>query len=119
MNNYQRILGERVKSERKKRGLTQVQLAELIHSNKRTIIDIENYRGNPKMETLVDLLTFLRIDPYIIFYSEPTLRSDALSQLELSLHDCSNEQIKMLVPIYRSIIDFADASRYIDAVKNG
>lgn len=119
MYNYQRILGECVKTERKKRGLTQVQLAELIHSNKRTIIDIENSRGNPKMETLVDLLTFLRIDPYIIFYSEPTLRSAALSQLELTLHDCSEEQIKMLIPICKSIIDFAEASKYIDAVKNG
>lgn len=119
MYNYQRILGERVKAERKKRGLTQLQLAEQIHSNKRTIIDIENYRGNPKLETLFDLLTFLKIDPYVIFYPEPTTRSEALNQLELLLHDCTEEQIKMLVPICKSILDFADASRHIDAVKNG
>lgn len=41
MHEYQRILGDRVKEVRNKRGLTQVQLAERIQSNKRTILDIE------------------------------------------------------------------------------
>ncbi len=118
MYQYQRILGDRVKTERLKRGLTQVQLAERIHSNKRTIIDIENHRGNPKLETLFDLLTYLEIDPYTIFYPEPTTRSEALCQLELMLHDCPEEEIKMLVSICKAIMDFANASRQVDAIKD-
>ena len=119
MYDYQRILGDRVKAERKRRGLTQNQLAELIRSNKRTILDIENYRGNPKLGTLFDLLTYLEIDPYTVFYPEPSERSKALRQLELLLHDCPEEQIELLVPICRSIIDFADTSIKLSAVKNG
>lgn len=117
MYQYQRILGDRVKTERLKRGLTQAQLAERIHSNKRTIIDIEKHRGNPKLETLFDLLTYLEIDPYTIFYPEPTSRSEALCQLELLLHDCPEEEIKKLVTICKAIMDFADAKRQVDAVK--
>ena len=116
MLKYQRLLGDRVKSERKKRGLTQVQLAELVHSNKRTILDIEKYRGNPKLETLFELLTFLEIDPYLIFFPEPQERSEALTQLELLLHACPEAQIKMLVPICKAIIEFADASGHIKAI---
>lgn len=101
---YQRVLGDRVKAERLRRGLTQEQLAGRIHSNKRTIIDIENYRGNPKLETLFDLLTYLEIDPYTIFYFEPSERSEALRQLEILLHDCPEEQIQLLVPICKSIV---------------
>lgn len=118
MYHYQRVLGDRVKTERLKRGLTQVQLAERIHSNKRTIIDIENHRGNPKLETLFDLLTFLEIDPYTIFYSEPMTRSEALCQLELMLHDCPEDEIKILVSICKSIMDFAKTSRQINATKD-
>ena len=117
MYQYQRILGERVKAERLKHGLTQAQLAERIHSNKRTIIDIEKYRGNPKLETLFDLLTYLEIDPYIIFYPEPHSRSEALCQLELMLHDCPEEEISKLVSICKAILDFANASRQVDAIK--
>ena len=108
MFEYKRILGERVRDERKKRHLTQVQLAHLVHSNKRTILDIENYRGNPKLETLFELLTYLEIDPYIVFFPESLDRSEGLKQMELLLHTCPEDQIKMLVPICKSIIAFAN-----------
>ena len=116
MFEYKRILGDRVREERKKRHLTQVQLAHLVHSNKRTILEIENYRGNPKLETLFELLTFLEIDPYIVFFPESLDRSEGLKQLELLLHTCPEEQIKMLVPICKSIIDFAQVTYHTSAI---
>ena len=115
MHKHQRILGDLVKAERLKRGMTQEQLAIAIHSNKRTIIDIEKYRGNPKLDTLIELLTYLNIDPYIIFFQNSPGHSEALSHLEQQLHDCSEEQIDLLVPICRMIIEFAEASNHISA----
>lgn len=116
MFEYQRILGDRVRDERKRRHLTQPQLAALVHSNKRTILEIENHRGNPKLETLFELLTFLEIDPYTIFFPESKVRSEGLIQLELLLHTCSEEQILMLIPICKSIIDFVKASEKTSAI---
>jgi transcriptional regulator with XRE-family HTH domain len=115
MHDFQRILGERVKIERKKRGLTQKQLADLVHSNKRTILDIENSRGNPKLETLISIFSYLEIDPYTIFFPEPPTRSEALTQLEKQLHDCSEEQIQILASICKNIIEFSEAKEHIGA----
>ena len=118
MYSYQRILGDCVKTARQKIGMTQLQLAEQIHSNKRTIIDIEKYRGNPKLETLFDLLTFLEIDPYMIFYPKPPTRSEAMSQMKLLLQHYSEERIKRLIPICKSILEFADEAEKINATNN-
>lgn len=115
MHEYQRILGDRVKEARNKRGLTQVQLAERIQSNKRTILDIERGNGNPKLETLVAILTYLEIDPYTIFYHEPQERSAALLRLEQQLHGCSEEEIQMLSDICRSVLSFAHMEERIAA----
>lgn len=109
MHNFQEILGDRVKRERLKRGLTQTQLAEIVNSNKRTILDIEKHRGNPKLETLFAILTYLEIDPYTIFFPEPPERSEALTQLEQLLHDCTEEQIRCMTSICKSVIAFSES----------
>lgn len=115
MYEFQRILGERVKAERNKRGLTQKQLADLIHSNKRTILDIENGRGNPKLETLFSILNYLEIDPYTIFFPEPPTRSVAMMQLEQQLHGCTEEQIYILASICKSVMVFSEIREHIGA----
>ena len=63
---YTKALGDCVRAARKRKGLTQAELAELIHSDKRTILNIENYRGNPKLDTLYDLVTELEINPNVV-----------------------------------------------------
>ena len=115
MHNFQEILGDRVKSERLKRGLTQTQLAEIVNSNKRTILDIEKHRGNPKLETLFAILTYLEIDPYTIFFPEPPERSEALTQLEQLLHDCTEEQIRCMTSICKSVMEFSEIKERIRA----
>ena len=44
-----RTLGDTVKKARKRLGLTQLKAAEICSIDSRTILNIENYRGNPKM----------------------------------------------------------------------
>ena len=56
MQDYARPLGDAVKVARNDLRLTQEQVASQINTDSRTIMNIENYRGNPKMGTLYPLI---------------------------------------------------------------
>ena len=47
MSEYSKPLGNVVKAARTKLGLTQGSVADAIHIDDRTILNIENYKGNP------------------------------------------------------------------------
>lgn len=53
MNNPLDLFAWKVRSERKRKHLTQKQLAERLGMNPRTIIDLETGKSNPKFETAV------------------------------------------------------------------
>lgn len=50
--------------------MSQTELAEKLNLDVRTIINIENYRGNPKLEVLFPLIQELKILPEQIFFPE-------------------------------------------------
>ncbi len=58
-------------------GLTQNQVAVLIDSDERTIMNIENYKANTTMEVLYPLIRTLQIDPREIFCPEMDKESPA------------------------------------------
>lgn len=72
MHDYSRRLGDAVKRAREAQGLTQSELAEKIAVAPRTILNIENYKGNPKLEILALVIYALKIDPRKIFFPEIT-----------------------------------------------
>jgi len=47
-----RAIGARVKDERRRRGLKQEELAEISGVSTKTIIQIENFKGNPTIKTI-------------------------------------------------------------------
>lgn len=55
LNNMQ-SLAESARRARKELGLSQAQLADKPHIDARTILNIENGKGNPKMEILYPLI---------------------------------------------------------------
>ena len=59
---YSHPLGDAVKVARSELVLTQEQVAVKIDADVRTVMNIENYKGNPKMETLFPLIRLLKID---------------------------------------------------------
>ena len=67
-NEYTHILGDAIKTAREDEGLTQAELAEKAGIDSRTILNIENYHGNPKMQVLYPLIRALEIDANEIFY---------------------------------------------------
>lgn len=101
---YARILGDVIKTAREAASLTQAELAEKTGIDSRTILNIENYHGNPKMQVLYPLIRALEIDANEIFYSREYQGSTKLHKLELLLADCSEEEIEALIPVCKSVI---------------
>jgi len=99
---FSRPLGDTVKKARHELGLTQAKVADIIDIDARTVMNIENYVGNPKMEILFPLLRTLKADPWPIFYPELQNKSSAFRQLELLLSNCSDSEIEALLPIIKA-----------------
>lgn len=106
MSEYSRPLGNAIKQARKKMDLTQGQVADAVNIDTRTILNIENYKGNPKMEILYPLVRALRIDPDEIFYPEMQRESPALHRLRTLLETCTDEEVEYLLPIFEHILHF-------------
>ncbi len=104
MSEYSKPLGDVVRRARKEMDLTQNEVADLIDVDVRTIINIENYKGNPKMEILYPLVKALKIDARELFYPEMQRNSHSLRQLRLLVEDCSEEEAAAMIPVLQSVV---------------
>lgn len=104
MSEFSHPLGNTVKKARKKMGLTQNQVAVLIDSDERTIMNIEKYKANTTMEVLYPLIRTLRIDPRDIFCPEMGKEAPAHYQIQLLINDCSEEEAAALIPVCQTVI---------------
>ena len=104
MSDYSKPLGDVIKSARKRMDLTQNEVADSIDVDVRTIINIENFKGNPKLEVLYPLIRSLKIDAREIFYPEMQRESPSLRQLRLLVEDCSEEEAAAIIPVLQSVI---------------
>ena len=110
MHSFQQILGDVVKKARKERNLTQFQVAEKIDADSRTILNIENYKGNPKMEVLFPLIRILKIDAREIFNPEMKREHPAILQLRFLVEDCSETEAAALTPIITTVLQVLRAN---------
>ena len=104
MQEYSRPLGDVIKRARGKLGLTQNEVADAADIDVRTVLNIENYKGNPKMEVLYPLVRVLKIDAREIFNPEISRESPALRQLRLLIEDCSEEEAAAIIPVFQSVL---------------
>ena len=116
MYDFSYPLGNAVKSTRYQRGLTQLQVADMADIDVRTVMNIENYKANPKMEVLYPLIRALRIDARSIFNPELQRETPALQQLRLMIEECSEQEAEALIPVVESVIA---ALRTKDAIEIG
>ena len=91
MHDYVKTLGTVIRKAREEQGMSQASLAEKLGIDVRTIINIENFRGNPKFEVLYPLVTTLRIPADRIFYPE--------------LHSLSEKEALELLPVIRCLAE--------------
>lgn len=104
MQDYSHPLGDAVKVARSELGLTQEQVAGKIESDTRTIMNIENYKGNPKMKTLFPLIRLLKIDAREIFNPELKRESPAIRQLRFLVEECSEQEASTLIPVIEAVL---------------
>ena len=104
MHDYSRPLGDAVKRARGKLDLTQSEVADLADVDVRTVLNIENYKGNPKMEVLYPLVRALKIDAREIFNPEIRRESPALRQLRVLIEECSEEEAAAIIPVFQSVL---------------
>lgn len=104
MPNYAQALGNAIRAARLELGLTQNEVAERADIDIRTIVNIENHKGNPKMEVLFPLIRELNVDPTIVFYPENIKKDVDISHLQFLLSQCTETEVRFLVPICESVL---------------
>lgn len=105
MPEYSRPLGDALKRARGKLDLTQNEVASAANIDVRTVLNIENYKGNPKMQVLFPLVRTLKIDAREIFYPEMQRESPALRQLRLLVEECSESEAEAIIPVFQAILN--------------
>jgi len=101
---YARNLGNAIKRARGRLGLTQNEVAAAADIDARTVLNIENYKGNPKLEVLYPLVRALRLDSREIFNPEMQRESPAICELRLLIECCSEDEASALIPIINSVL---------------
>ncbi len=111
MQECSRQLADAIKKARLELGLTQEQVAEKSCTDVRTIINMEQGRGNPKLETLFPLIQALKMDAREIF--DVTAKLDALSirHLRLLIDECSEEEAATLLPVMEAVLTALRSNR--------
>lgn len=104
MLEYVRSLGDAVKNARIELGLTQNEVADKIDVDVRTVLNIENYKGNPKLEVLFPLIRALKIDSQEIFYPELQKENPAIRQLRLTIEECNDQEASALNSVFKSVL---------------
>ena len=104
MQEFSRPLGDVVKRARGELNLTQAQVAGRIDKDTRTIMNIENYKGNPKMEVLFPLIRTLKIDPREIFHPEMQRETPSIRHLRFLIEDCTEQEAATLIPVIDSVL---------------
>ena len=104
MPEYSRPLGDAVRQARMRLKLTQNEVADSIGVDPRTVLNIENYKGNPKMEVLYPLVRALRIDVREIFTPEMVMESPSVRQLRILIDSCSEQDAITLIPVVQAVL---------------
>ena len=102
---FSRPLGDAVLSARKKRNLSQGQVSSQTGLDPRTILNIENGNGNPRLDSLYTIVRFYGLDPRGFFYHETALDDPARSEFHALVDTCSEEEALTVTPIVRAILE--------------
>ena len=101
---YSIILCNVVKEARARSGITQSELADTIEAANRTVLNIENGRGNPKLEVLFPLVRELNIDARTIFYPETLNDAPHLNRLRTLVDGCTEDEAATLFGVMESVL---------------
>lgn len=87
-----------VRAAREEAHLSQAALAEQIGCDERTILNIENDRGNPKFEVLCQIIAYLHIPADQIFHPDTATDGLKKQKLLLMLQECDEQEAAEILP---------------------
>lgn len=116
MPEYSRPLGDAVRQARIRLKLTQNEVADSIDVDSRTVLNIENYKGNPKMEVLYPLVRALKIDAREIFTPETMENTPSVCQLRMLVDTCSEQDAAALIPVIQAVLSAMHSKNAIEIV---
>ena len=98
MHDYVKNLAKIVRAAREEAHLSQAALAEQIGCDERTILNIENDRGNTKFEVLCQIIAYLHIPADRIFH--PDTATDGVKKQKplLMLQECDEQEAAEILP---------------------
>lgn len=105
MNDYSNSLAAAVKNARIQLSMTQREAANAADIDDRTVLNIENGKGNPKLEVLYPLVRVLHINPNEIFYPEQKKYTSEQYQLHKLIDSCSAQEAAALLSAVNSILN--------------
>lgn len=91
-------LAKVVRAAREEAHLSQAALAEQIGCDERTILNIENDRGNPKFEVLCQIIAYLHIPADRIFHPDTATDGVKKQKLLLMLQECDEQEAAEILP---------------------
>ena len=103
----QKHLADTVKKAREKSELTQIEVASIIGASEKTVLNLENYRGNPRFDVLYPLVRALHIDAHELFHPEKNRESFELHHLHAIIDECSDEEARELIPIVDAVLSIS------------
>ena len=102
MSDFKKLLGKKIQSIRKAKGLTQEKLAELIDIETPSLSYLETGKYAPSVETLQKLSKVLDVKPWEFYFFTDLSDEDKKYELKKAL-DENPKLIKMLYNFYKSI----------------
>lgn len=102
MSDFKKLLGKKIQSIRKAKGLTQERLAELIDIETLSLSYLETGKYAPSVETLQKLSKVLNVKPWEFYFFTELSDEDKKNELKKAL-DENPKLIKMLYNFYKSI----------------
>ncbi len=103
MQEAKKNLGRVIRAARKKKGITQENLAEQIGVQTRMVLETENGRGNPRFDGLFAAVRLLDIPSNDIFYYDRTLSTDTDKFLQ-ELSSFSESEQRLALAAARAVL---------------
>ncbi len=101
-----RKLGLEIKRQRKKQGLTQEQLGELVGRSSRSIMYMENRGQHPKLDVFYQIVTRLGISVDQFFYPADTEKGgDCRKRLDVMLNSLDESDLMILESTAQAMLD--------------
>lgn len=104
MQPFARPLGDAAKKARAEINLTQRQVAGRIGADARSVLNIENYKGNPKMQILFPPVRELQIDAREVFHPKMGRKHHAIRHQCFAVEACDEALAEALLPVVESVL---------------